>query len=365
MHFFEGAPRTVLLTTLLLIYGAGGGWLASLAHLPMPWMLGSLLTAGSLVLLIKPAFLTSYKFPMKFRTGFIAMIGVMIGSQLEASFLSLAGDLVLTLSMLAVFVVLAHGGNTLIFRRIGGYDRATAFYSGTPGGLMESILLGENSGANITVLTAQQFLRIIFVITLLPLGLSLWFGHPVGSAAGLSLGAATGTPLGWGELALIVATGLAGLGIASVIHLPAGQLTGPILLAASLTVSGLLDVHVPFWMICTAQVVIGVSLGLRFNGMSARLLRNCAGLSLLSVLYMLALGAGFATALHYATELPFLHLFVSYAPGGVTEMSLVALSLAANPTFVSLHHIVRILMTVLELTALSKMLGLRGPQPSP
>ncbi|WP_419411288.1 AbrB family transcriptional regulator [Primorskyibacter sp. 2E107] len=360
MHFSEGAPRTVLITALLLGYGACGGWLAAMAQFPMPWMLGSLLTAGSLVLLIKPKGLETYSFPLRFRTMFIAMIGVMIGSQLEPSFIELASDLTLTISMLAVFVVMAHSGNALIFRRVGGYDRATAFYAATPGGLMESILLGESSGADIKVLTAQQFLRIIFVITLLPLGLSLWLGHPVGSAAGLSLGGAPDTPLSLSELALIAATGLAGLGIAAVTRLPAGHLTGPLLLAAALSVAGLLDVHVPYWMISAAQVVIGVSLGLRFNGMSARLLRNCAGLSLLSVLFMLTLGSTFAMVLHLATDLPFLHLFISYAPGGVTEMSVIALSLAANPAFVSLHHVVRILMTVIELTTLSRLLGLRA-----
>lgn len=360
MQLPSGALRASLITALLLALGTLGGWIATLVHTPMPWMLGSLLATAALVLFVRPKPLESYKFPLKFRTVFIGLIGVMIGAQLKSSFFDLAGDLALSVSLLAVFVLLCHGGNTLIFRKIGGYDRATAFYSGTPGGLMESILLGESSGANITLLTAQQFLRIIFVITILPFGLSLWLGHPVGSAAGLSLGGAVNTPLSLAELALIGLISLAGLGLASVVRLPAAQLTGPLLLAAALSVAGLLEVHVPFWMISMAQVVIGTSLGLRFNGMSLRLLRNCAGLSLLSVLYMLVLGAGFATALHLATGLPFLHLLVSYAPGGVTEMSIIALSLAANPAFVSLHHVLRILMTVVELTFLSKLLGLRG-----
>jgi uncharacterized membrane protein AbrB (regulator of aidB expression) len=52
-------------------------------------------------------------------------------------------------------------------------------------------------------------------------------------------------------------------------------------------------------------------------------------------------------------------MFISFAPGGVTEMSLIALSLAASPALVSLHHILRILMTVMEVTFLSKKLGLR------
>ncbi|HKK85326.1 MAG TPA: AbrB family transcriptional regulator, partial [Roseovarius sp.] len=43
-------------------------------------------------------------------------------------------------------------------------------------------------------------------------------------------------------------------------------------------------------------------------------------------------------------------MLISFAPGGVTEMALVALSLQANPALVTLHHIWRILITVLGLS---------------
>jgi len=39
-------------------------------------------------------------------------------------------------------------------------------------------------------------------------------------------------------------------------------------------------------------------------------------------------------------------MFISFAAGGVAEMSLIALSLNFNPVVVALHHLVRILLTV-------------------
>jgi len=39
-------------------------------------------------------------------------------------------------------------------------------------------------------------------------------------------------------------------------------------------------------------------------------------------------------------------LFIIFAPGGVIEMGLIALSLNANPFFVTLHHLLRIAATV-------------------
>ncbi|MBY6161664.1 AbrB family transcriptional regulator [Mameliella alba] len=349
--------RLVWQTALVLAFGTLGGGFATWAHLPMPWMLGGLFASALVVLVWEPGFLNDYAFPLKFRTGFVALIGVMIGTQVTTELLTLAGDLPWTMTALVIFVALAHLGNMAIFQRLGGYDRATAFYSGTPGGLMESIVMGEGAGADIRVMATQQFLRIIVVITLLPLGLSLWLGEPVGSAAGLSAGAETAPVTPQALFLICLAAGL-GLWLGKLIRLPAAQLSGPLILAALATVTGVLDLHLPVWLIASAQLVIGVSLGMRFKGVGLALIRRCAWLALLSVGYMMALGAILSALLWQITGIEWLHLLISFAPGGVAEMSIVALSLAANPALVSLHHVVRILLTVVEMSVLARLMGL-------
>jgi len=344
-------------TALMLVIGGLGGSLAAWLHWPMPWMLGGLLASAATVRFWQPEALADYRFPMEFRTIFVALIGVMIGSQVTPELLSLAGQLPLTIAALFLFVGLAHTGNYWIFTRVGKLDPSTAFYSGTPGGLMESIVMGEAAGADPKILTLQQFLRIIFVITLLPVGLSLWLGHPVGSAAGLQT-TVESAPVGPISLLLILTTAVTGLWGARWIHLPAAQLTGPLILAALATMTGLLDLHLPFWLIALAQLVIGVSLGMRFKGVDARLLRRSAGLSFTSVCFMLCLGISFAGGLQVLTGIPFLHLLIAFAPGGVAEMAVVALSLAANPALVSLHHVIRILITVAEMPLAARALAI-------
>lgn len=352
--------RTALLTLLLLLFCGLCGGLAAWIGLPMPWMIGALIGSALAVIGLQRGPLESYGFPMPLRTGFITLIGVMIGTQATPELLDQLQYLPLTLAALVLFILCAHAGNTLIFRRLGGYDRTTAFYSGTPGGLMESILLGEAAGADIRILTIQQFLRILVVVTLVPAGLSLWFGHPVGSAAGTLPGEPS--DLRPTELLLVLLAAGVGLALARLLRLPAGQITGPLLLTAGLSLAGYIDLHVPFWMIATAQVVVGTSLGLRFKGVSARMLRRSVGLALISVSFMLCLGAGLAYALHLASDLPFLVLLISFAPGGVTEMSIIALSLAASPALVSLHHVLRILLTVIELSLVHRLRP--GPKPA-
>ncbi len=351
--------RTLSLTAALLAIGTAGGGLATLLHLPMPWMLGSLLSSA-LVVMVWGGQLDGYRFPQTFRGWFVALIGVMIGAQVTPALLGQIAVLPLTLTALVVFILVAHLGNYLIFTRLGGLDRPTAFYSGTTGGLMESILMGDAVGADIRVLTLQQFLRIILVIALIPSALSIWLGAPVGSAAGILPDSAqiTAGAVDYTAIALLASIGLATAGW---LHVPAAQIIGPLLLTAAVSLLARWTPAVPFWLIATAQVVVGVSLGMRFNGITGGLVRRSAGLALVSVGFMLALGAALSWWLHWATGLPFLHLLISFAPGGVTEMSVIALSLAASPALVSLHHVARILMTVAEMTLAARWLGLSPP----
>jgi membrane AbrB-like protein len=339
-------------TVILIALGGLGGLAAKALGLPLPFMLGALLVSAGVAIALPRHLPGGYGFPPGLRLVFISVIGLVIGAQVSPELFARLGDLLLSLAALTVFVGVALAYNVWVFSRIGGYDRVTAFYCSTPGGLFESLQMGEEAGADVVRLTLQQFLRIIVVVTTLPIALSLYLGEPVGSAGGMTM--ARGE-LDWSTLPVIVAAGVAGYWLGDVLRLPARQLTGPMLVAALLTLSGLVQIDMPQWLIDAAQVVVGTALGLRFTGVSRALVLRGGWLAVLSVFGMLALAAGFAALLAPATGEPFDVLLISFAPGGVTEMALVALSLQANPAFVTLHHIYRILITVLALIARAKL----------
>ena len=131
MHVFPSL-RLIWQTAAILALGALGGFAATWAHVPMPWMLGGLLSSALVVLVWEPTFLADYAFPLPFRTAFVALIGVMIGTQVTAELVSLAGQLPWTMGGLVVFVIFAHLGNTLIFQRLGAMTAPPLFIPGHP-----------------------------------------------------------------------------------------------------------------------------------------------------------------------------------------------------------------------------------------
>ena len=338
------ALTTLALLVLALVWGLA----AQAMGAPLPFMLGPLVGAALIATAVPHRLPEGYRFPTVLRLVFIAIIGLMIGAQVTPALFAQAQGYALTLGAVTLFVGLAHAAGYAVYRRFGGYDRTTAFYASAPGGLYESIEMGTAAGADVTRLMMQQFLRVIVVVTALPLGLSLWLGAPVGSAGGVTL--ARGDVL-WSDLPLVVLAGLGGLALGHVLRLPAGQMTGPMALAALLSLTGWLSVDLPQWLVNLAQMVLGTALGMRFTGLSRGLLARGAGLALMAVGAMLAIGVGLAAGLHALTGEAVDVLVISLAPGGVTEMALIALSLHANPAFVTLHHIYRIVLTVVVIGA--------------
>lgn len=343
-------PRRIATWIAALAVAGAGGWVATQIGTPLPWLLGAMVaTALALALDLRPAG-EALSFPQLPRLAFITIIGAAIGGTAKPDVLGQFAAWWPSLVAVALFVGLAQAANYQIFRRLAGYDPATAYYCSCPGGLIESVQLGEEAGGNPALLTVQHFARIALTVTLVPVVYWLLRGEAVGSAAGVSM-TVSKAPITVQDVAIIGTCCLVGAWGGRRIGFPAAIITGPIILSAIAHATGLVEAQPPDWLIGLAQLVIGLGLAMRFKGLTRRLLVTGIGLGLLSVAVMLAIGAAIAEALAVAGVNSFQVLLMCYAPGGVVEMGLIALSLGVSPMAVTLHHIVRIGFTVMAVPA--------------
>lgn len=340
------SPQKLAAMVLSIAVGAAGGWLAHLLGTPMPFLLGAF--AASIIATLSgfSVFGIAPVLPMPVRNLFVAVIGVMIGGSFHPGIFSEFDNLWLPALAVVLIVLASLSFNYLIFRKLGRYDKVTSFYSAMPGGLIESVALGERAGGAIETLSLQQFLRITLVITFLPILFQVFTGKQVGSAAGMTIGDPNLAieVADWLVLAGCVLVGLAG---GRMLRLPAFILTGPLILSALAHYFGLTLVGLPSWVISGAQVVVGAGLGSRFRGFRLGQLWKSFWLAVISVSGMLLIGAAMVGLLMRMIDVPFQVLFISFAPGGVTETALIALSLNANPVYVTTLHVFRIAVTVI------------------
>jgi len=327
----------------IFAFGLIGGSGAYLIGVPMPFMLGGIFGAACFVLWYERDNKKLPKLSRWVRLVFMSIIGAMIGSRFSPELFTLLPQFWISGLALIPFILLAHGGNYAIMRGLGSYDKLDAYFAALPGGIIDSAALAEEAGADLRIVTAQHFIRIILVVASVPLLFLFIQGNAVGSLGGQSMAT---VDYDFVDIALIVAIALVGLFIGRLAKLPVSHMLGPLLLALALSVGGFVEINIPPWLGHAAQFMVGTALGAQFSGVSRRLLVRGLGMGLLSGGYMLILAATFAIVLVRFVPADFGAMFISFAAGGLAEMSLIALSLNFNPVVVAIHHLVRIIMTV-------------------
>ncbi|MCB1405863.1 MAG: AbrB family transcriptional regulator [Rhodobacteraceae bacterium] len=335
------------LPVILLTYGLAGigGLLASAMGLPLAMLLGSMITTAGAAMLGLRFFGHAPSVPQKWRFVLVPIIGVAIGASFPEDFLTQARQWWVTLAALMVFIPIAQGLGFGLFRRFGRLDRQTAYFAAMPGGFIESLDMGERAGADMTMLIMLQFLRLILCIVLIPIGFSIFEGHAVGGAAGMSL--ATREPLSAFDAGFLAMLALLGWFIASRLKMPAAVLSGPLLLSGLAHATGLTHAAPPGWTILVTQWIMGASLGVRLAGFSKGQAGMALVLSVVNVSALLLIALLIALTLSGPVGEPVSAVLLAFAPGGVSEMSLVALSLHLSAVYVTLHHLARIVLAVL------------------
>ena len=197
----------------------------------------------------------------------------------------------------------------------------------------------------------EHFIRIILVILIVPIGLFIWKGELFGSAGGTEFSTVQTQVSDW---LIIIFLSFIGIVLAGKVKFPAKQFVVPLIIGATASIIDYPSFSTPNNLMNICQLVIGVALGSRFVGITLQLIIKTVWLGFLSVLLMQIIGLIISLTLtSYLDQDPEI-LLICFAAGGVTEMSLIALSLSVNPIFVTAHHVFRIIITVVFMGMLKK-----------
>jgi len=329
-----------------LVCGAIGGAAFVWMQMPLPWMLGSL----TLVMALS---LAGWRFylPNPFRRIWMVVLGVMLGSTFTPDVLDHATQWGATFLGMIAFTMIGTALAAWFFRRVGGFDPATAFFSATPGGLGDMMILGPAMGGDERTIVLIHATRIIIVMFTVPLAYRLLAGYVPTATLG-SGGSIVGmAPV---ELGLLTAAGVVGAVAGRLLRVPAWQTIGPMLVSAAIHISGWTAAKPPYELVAAAQVVIGAGAGARFMGVRMRELSWPILLSALASLGLLAMALVAALGMAAFTGIDFRAIHLAYAPGGFAEMNLIALSLGIEVAFVATHHLGRLFLVVMLATVLAK-----------
>nr|WP_237713898.1 AbrB family transcriptional regulator [Novosphingobium sp. Rr 2-17] len=333
-----GSAGVILRFLAALLLGAAGGAVFWAIGAPLPWVLGSMTAcaAGSIAGLPVQASAATRR-PMA------AVLGVVLGSTFHPGLVAQAAEWILPIALLPVFLATAAFACILYFRRVAKFDPPTAYFAGMPGGIAEMVLLGSERGADERAIGLIHGARIFLVVFTLPFLIRAFEAEQHVLVLDAPVVAQTGS---WSLLLWGIGCALVGAVVGKALRLPAWHLMGPLFVSAAVHLSGLSDFAIPAWAIAAAQVGLGATIGCRFVGLPlatvARTLLIAAG----STAILLVITFAWSFAIGWATGLNPALIALAYSPGGVAEMSMVALSLSLEAGFVIVHHLVRVVLVI-------------------
>lgn len=247
--------------TMLLAWAAAAACVA--LHTPLPWMLGPLVATSVLSMAGAP---TESWGPL--RNGGQWAIGAALGLYFTPEVSALVGSLWWAIVLgIGWALLLGWGFGAWLYRlhapRMHGVPapmlRSTSYFAGAIGAASEMTLLSERENARTDLVAASHSLRLLIVTITIPFALQ-WSG-----LQGLDILTPTVREVSWPGLALLALLTGAGALVMDRLGRANPWFMGAMLVSMAVTMAGLHLSAVPQAVVNAAQLVIGVSLGVRFR----------------------------------------------------------------------------------------------------
>lgn len=342
-------PSSLRLQGATLLLAAFGAGVFVMLGLPLPFLFGPM--AACLLAALFGAPLRGIK-PVS--TAARTVLGVAIGASITPALVAQLPAMAASVAIMPVYILLIGLIGVPYFRRVCGFDPMTAFFAAMPGGAADMTLFGQEAGANVRQLSLVHVTRLLVVMVVAPIVLVQFYGvslfRPVGPPA---------ADLPLAELAVMLAAALVGWKGGEALGLFGAAILGPLIVAALLSLGGVLHMRPPREALWAAQFFIGIGIGTSYVGVTLRELRDTV-IGGAAFVLILALLAALVTELVTLTGIaPPVEAFLSFIPGGQAEMSMLAIVAGADLGFVVVHHLMRIFLVILGAPLVARWLNRR------
>jgi uncharacterized protein len=321
---------------LTLAGGVAGGFAARYLHLPLPWLLGALFTTMALSLAGAPVRLIPWGRPAG-----TVVVGASTGLQFTATVVAKLVTL-LPLIIAAAFIstiVGAVGG--LLYMRLAGIDRVTAFFATVPGGVVETTTIAPYYGGHLEPIMVAQTTRVALIVVFAPFLVISFVG---GGAQNPLLGIPV---VPWLPILGLVAVSGVIATLLSRTRSPNAWLMAPLFIAAAASHLGWIEGRMPDVLLIAAQVLIGSALGAQFRPEFLTRLFRLLWASCVVVLFAAGSMALFAAAIAWLGGYPVPTMVLAMAPAGIAEMVLTGKVLGLDSTLIAGFQLMRIIIVLI------------------
>ena len=334
-----------------IIIGVIGGYIGTLVHLPLPWLLGALL----LNLVVS---FTSYKitFDKKIFLPVLLIIGVILAGTFNITLLHKIHLWIYSSIAMIICTVIGTVVVSIYFNKICKFDKLISTLAALPGafvvisGVINDIAKNKEESGQVVI---PQATRVLFIVLFLPFIFATQVGYQEIDSYGNT---PTFTLRYFGELIFLIGISWVGTIILEKLKIPSAPILAAMIVGGFFYTLEITTARFPDIFINIAFVFLGSAIGCRLSGLAPKEIMFYSMHGVVVSAILLSIAGLFAYLLKVFLGFDFMTVFLSFAPGGIHEMVVISVAYNIDPIFVSYHHFLRIFFIIFLIPFILKII---------
>ena len=319
---------------LVLVVSFPSALIADFFNLPLAWFLGPML-ATSLAALMG----LKVKIPRLILSLILILLGLYIGNYIDANLFSQIHEWALTSTIMFFYILISIFVVSKYLQKYSNYEKKTSIFSAAPGALGPLMILAENQKTDLSHVATSHLIRLIIIVTVFPFFVNSYYDAELGEFVQETL-----KDQNISNLMILIIFSIFFILIFDRIKVPAALLSGTLVASGLLQITEIASYHISPIIVDYCLLILGASVGCRFADKTFNEVAKNAFHSFIATFLLVFLGLVAAFAASLIIDKNFFTLLLSYCPGGIYEVAVIAIFFNLDPEFVSFHHIIRLLM---------------------
>ncbi len=331
MNFKEIISKNFIWVILISIPGA---LLAEFLKIPLAWFLGPMLfTSLASLLGLK------LKMPKIILSLILILLGLYIGNYIDKNLFSQMHQWIWTSLIMFVYIIFSVIFVSKYLQKFSKYEKKTSIFSAAPGALGPLLILAEDEKTDLSHVATSHLIRLIIIITVFPFIVNSFY-----EGSNIEFTKATIENQSFIDLFILIITSIILIYFFGKLKVPAALLSGTLVASGILQITELASYTISENVINYCLLILGASVGCRFANKTFAEIGKNALHSFVATFFLVIFGVIAAYVAGLVIDKNFFTLLLSYCPGGIYEVAVIAIFFDLDPEFVSFHHIIRLLM---------------------
>ena len=314
--------------------------------IPLAWMLGPMIAISIAALMG-----LKVKIPKLALSGILIILGLHIGNYIDQNLINQMVNWIWTTIIMFFYILSSIAIVSKYLQKFSGYKKNTSIFSAAPGALGPLMILAEHEKSDLSQVATSHLIRLIIIITLFPFIIVNFV-----TTEAIEIEKFNYLDQNHIHLLILLITSILLILLFDKLKIPAALLSGTLVASGILNITEVASYKLPETSIDFCLLILGASVGCRFAEKTVKEVLSNTFHSFVATILLVLLGLIAAYISTFFVDNNILTLILSFCPGGIYEVAVIAIAFDLDPNFVAFHHIIRLLIILLVIPIILKLI---------